>query len=393
MKQIKLIIACALLISLTANVSAQGRNSAITGQTKNYISTGMPILLIASDAISGAMGDVGAATTPDMYSGHWNNAKFAFIDSKFGVSTTYTPWLRNIGVGDMNLLYLSLYKKINARSTFAASVTYFSLGDIDGTDEQGNLTLTMHPNEFATDATYAMKLSDELSIAATGRFIRSDLTNGQDISDGSSRSTTKPANSFAADLGMYWQHDLEGNQQVAIGGFISNLGAKLSYSDDDTHKEFLPTNLRLGARYTTDIDSYNDISFMFDVNKLLVPTPPVTVGDETYSDYYANRTEYANTGVIRGALQSFYDAPGGITEELHELQLSAGAEYWYKKTLAVRAGYFYEHDTKGGRQYATVGFGVRYNLMQFDFAYLIPTTRFRNNPLSNTVRITLSLKF
>ena len=252
MKQIKLIIACALLISLTANVSAQSRASAISGQNKNFISTGMPILLIASDAISGAMGDVGAATTPDMYSGHWNNAKFAFIDDKLGVSTTYTPWLRNIGVGDMNLLYLSIYKKINARSTFAASVTYFSLGDIDGADEQGNLTLTMHPNEFAADATYAMKLGDELSIAATGRFIRSDLTNGQDISDGSSRSTTKPANSFAADLGMYWQHDLDNNQQVAVGGFISNLGAKLSYSDDDTHKEFLPTNLRIGARYTTD---------------------------------------------------------------------------------------------------------------------------------------------
>lgn len=393
MKQIKLIIACALLISLTDNVAAQNRTSAITGQTKNYISTGMPILLIASDAISGAMGDVGAATTPDMYSGHWNNAKYAFIDGKLGVSTTYTPWLRNIGVGDMNLLYLSFYKRINPRSTFAASVTYFSLGDIDGTDEQGNLTLTMHPNEFAADATYAMKLSDELSIAATGRFIRSDLTNGQDVSDGSSRSTTKAANSFAADLGMYWQHELENSQQVAVGAFISNLGAKLSYSDDDTHKEFLPTNLRVGARYTTDIDNYNDISFIVDMNKLLVPTPPVTVGDETYSDYYPDRTAYASTGVIRGAIQSFYDAPGGFAEELRELQFSAGTEYWYKKTLAARAGYFYEHDTKGGRQYATVGFGVRYNLMQFDFAYLIPTTSFSNNPLSNTVRITLSLQF
>lgn len=392
MKQIKLILACALLAGLSANLMAQSdRQTGLTGQTKNYISTGMPILLIAPDAVSGAMGDVGAATTPDTYSAHWNNAKFAFIENDLGISTTYTPWLRNLGVGDMNLLYLGAYKKINNRSTMAASLTYFSLGDIDRTDAEGNGQGVMMPNEFAFDATYAMKLSDELSIAATGRFMRSDLTNGQEISDGSGYVTTKPANSFAADLGFYWQHEMDNNQELALGAFFSNLGAKLSYSDDDTKKEFLPANLRIGARYSMDIDASNRISFMVDANKLLVPTPPVSVGDTTYGDYYHNLTEYYQTGVMRGILQSFIDAPGGISEELREFQLSAGAEYWYKHTLAARMGYFYENDTKGGRQYATVGFGLKYNLMQFDFAYLIPTTSFSSNPLSNTIRISLTL--
>lgn len=379
----------ALAIGLACSANAQYL-SALTGQTNNYISTGMPILLIAPDATAGALGDVGAATVPDIYSAHWNGAKFAFIEGDLGFSTTYTPWLRNLGVGDMNLLYLGEYKRINSRSTVAASLTYFSLGEIQSTDSEGNSNGTMNPNEFAADITYAMKLGEELSLGASGRFIQSDLTNGQNVSDGSGYVTTKPGHSLAADLGLYWQHPIDGAQTLALGVFVSNLGAKLSYSDDDTRQEFLPANLRVGVRYSYEIDESNKISVMADVNKLMVPTPPVTVGDSTYSRYYRNQTEYYNTGVMRGIIQSFYDAPGGLGEELRELQLSAGAEYWYKNTLAARAGYFYEDDTKGGRQYATVGFALRYNVMQFDLAYLIPTTSISNNPLSNTIRISLT---
>ena len=379
----------ALAIGLACSANAQYL-SALTGQTNNYISTGMPILLIAPDATAGALGDVGAATVPDIYSAHWNGAKFAFIEGDLGFSTTYTPWLRKLGVGDMNLLYLGEYKRINSRSTVAASLTYFSLGEIQSTDSEGHSNGTMNPNEFAADITYAMKLGEELSLGASGRFIQSDLTNGQNVSDGSGYVTTKPGHSLAADLGLYWQHPIDGAQTLALGAFVSNLGAKLSYSDDDTRQEFLPANLRVGVRYSYEIDESNKISVMADVNKLMVPTPPVTVGDSTYSRYYRNQTEYYNTGVMRGIIQSFYDAPGGLGEELRELQLSAGAEYWYKNTLAARAGYFYEDDTKGGRQYATVGFALRYNVMQFDLAYLIPTTSISNNPLSNTIRISLT---
>jgi hypothetical protein len=391
MKKIRILLASAIVLSLAMSTPLAAQNGRTTGQNQNYISTGMPILLISPDAIASGLGDAGAASLPDIYSAHWNNAKFAFVDGSLGFSTTYTPWLRHLGVGDMNLLYLGGYYRINNRSTAAASLTYFSLGEIQSTDVEGNPLGIMNPNELAFDMTYAMKLNEELSLGATGRFIQSDLTNGQILSDGSSYVTTKPARSLAADIGLYWQHAIDKEQDIALGAFISNMGAKLSYSDDDTKKEFLPTNLRIGGRYTNQLDEYNEISLLLDLNKLLVPTPPTTIGDETYSDYYHNRAEYYQTGVMRGAIQSFYDAPGGLTEELHEIQISTGVEYWYKQTLAARAGYFFEHDTKGGRQYATFGFGLRYNIMQFDLAYLVPTTSFSSNPLTNTVRISLTV--
>lgn len=393
MKKIVTLISCTLLLSFAHKTFAQNPNQSqgLTGQTKNYISTGMPILLCAPDAVASALGDAGVASTPDIYSGHWNNAKFAFIEGDMGFSTTYTPWLRNLGVGDMNLLYLGGYKSINSRSTVAASLTYFSLGEIQSTNSDGSDNGTMNPNEFCFDVTYAMKLNEELSLGATGRFVNSDLTNGQGVStEAGSYIATKPARSLSADLGVYWQHPIDNSQEFAMGAFVSNLGAKLSYSNDDTKKEFMPANLRVGARYTNEIDNSNKISLMVDFNKLLVPTPPKTVGDSTYSNYYYDLNEWYATGVMRGAIQSFYDAPGGFGEEMREIQVSAGAEYWYKNTLAVRAGYFFEHETKGGRQYATFGFALKYNVVQFDLSYLVPTTAFSSNPLKNTVRISLT---
>ena len=384
MKKLTLLtILITLVGSLWAQTSWLGQNS-----NQNYISTGMPILLIAPDAISSGMGDVGVATTPDAYSAHWNNAKFAFVDGLMGISTTFTPWLRNLKVGDMNLLYLGGYRRVNNRSTVAASLTYFSLGDIDMTDIEGNIVTELHPNEFAIDATYALMITDNLSLGATGRFMRSDLTNGQTINDGGGNQETHAANSLAADIGLYYQQSVSKMEDIALGAFISNLGAKLSYSDDNNNREFLPANLRVGGRYTNKIDDYNKVSFMVDINKLLVPTPHF----RTYNvDGIQSLTDYNNISTMAGALQSFSDAPGGFNEELQELQLSAGAEYWYAETFAVRAGYFFEHANKGGRQYATVGFGLRYNIFSFDFSYLIPTARLSTNPLSNTIRISLSM--
>lgn len=368
---------------LTAQTSWLGQSS-----NQNYISTGMPILMIAPDAVSSGMGDVGAATTPNAYSAHWNNAKFAFVEGTMGVSTTFTPWLRNLNVGDMNLLYLGGYYRINPRSAVAASITYFSLGDIDMTDVTGLKIMDLHPNEYAIDATYALKLTDNLSLGATGRFVRSDLTNGQTINDGSGNSETHAANSLAADIGLYYQRPVSKNEEIALGAFISNLGAKLRYSEDNNNQEFLPANLRIGGRYTNRIDDYNKVSVMVDVNKLLVPTPKF----RTYSqDSIQSLSDYNNIGVVAGALQSFGDAPGGFSEELQELQLSVGAEYWYAETFAVRAGYFFEHKNKGGRQYVTAGFGLRYNIFAFDFSYLVPTAKLSTDPLAHTIRISLSM--
>ncbi len=390
MKRLNLFI---LLVVVACMVQAQEKgpnagNTSITGQSKvknNYISTGMPILLIAPDAISSALGDAGVASTPDANSAHWNNAKFVQSEAKGGITTTYTPWLRHLGVSDMNLLYLGGYYKINKRHAVGASVTYFSLGELQSTDEEGNDRGTFKPNEFALDATYSLLVADGLSIGASFRYIRSDISNGMDIGN----TTTKAANSFAADIGIYYNREIDQQNEFAVGGFISNLGAKLSYSDDDTQKEFLPTNLRLGARYTYHVDNYNKLNVLFDINKLLVPTPPLSDG----SKYYANRTEYNQTNVIKGAIQSFYDAPGGFKEEMQEIQLSLGAEYWYSDMFAARLGYFYENKYKGGRQYLSVGAGIRYNVFGFDFSYLIPTTTISNNPLTHTVRISLSVDF
>lgn len=354
----------------------------------NYISTGMPILQIAPDAISSAMGDAGVASNPDANSTHWNNAKFAFADNKYGISTTYTPWLRNLGVSDMNLLYLAGYGKINERSALAASLIYFSLGEIQHTGETGEDLGTFFPNEFAFDLTYAMKLADNLSLGATGRFSRSDLTQGQTVG----ASTTKAANALSADIGIYYQTQIDQRNEVAAGLHISNLGSKLRYSDDDTESEFLPANLRFGARYTMKPDEYNKINFLLDFNKLLVPTPPIKDEDGSWvSGAYTDINDYRMTGSIQGAINSFFDAPGGLREEMSEFTISAGAEYWYQETFAGRLGYFYEPGVKGGRQYLTMGLGLKYNIFDIDFAYLLPTAAMANNPLSNTIRISLTV--
>ena len=379
-----------ILFLIAATVLAGAVNaqySHYTGQSNNYIHTGSPILQIAPDAISGALGDAGAAYEPNAYSSHWNNAKIAFAPLDMSISTTYTPWLRKLDA-EMNFLYLGGYKRINKRSAIAASLTYFTLGKIEHTDDQGHSLGEFRPNEFVVDATYSMKLSDYLALGATVRYIHDDLTQGLDVQD----QTTKAANGLAADVGLYLQTDIDKQQQLAAALTISNLGSKLSYSDDDTENEFLPANLRLGGRYSYEIDDYNKVSVLLDLNKLLVPTPPIwNDEDSIWTGLYSDMTDYRQTSSVLGALQSFYDAPGGIGEELREVSLSLGAEYWYREVFAARMGYFYEHKTKGARQYLTLGIGIKYNKMAFDLSYLVPTSSFSTNPLANTVRVSLTL--
>lgn len=356
----------------------------LTGKVENgnrIISTGVPLLLIAPDSRAGAMGDVGAASRPDANSIHWNAAKLSFMEKQAGLTFTYSPWLREI-VSDIKLMYLSGYYRFDERNTLGASLTYFSLGSIDFFSEDGQATGTYKPNEFAFDVAYSMKLSENLSMSLTGRYIRSDLTQGQNVGT----TSTHAANAGAADLGLYYQNkiDLEMPSQYAFGVQISNLGSKISYSDN-MESSFLPANLRIGGRYSMDFDQFNNLSVMADFNKLLVPTPPV-YDDE--GNIFAGKDP--NVGVLQGAIQSFYDAPNGLKEELQEISMSLGLEYWYNKILAVRAGYFYEAKNKGARKYLTLGAGLRYNVMGLDISYLISTSSLNNNPLKNTLRVSLS---
>ena len=344
--------------------------------------TGVPVLLIAPDSRAGAMGDVGVASAPDANSIHWNAAKLAFAESQTDVTFTYSPWLRNM-VPDISLSYLAGYYKVNDRSAIGASLTYFSLGDMKFTDEQQQDRGTFSPNEFAIDVAYSMKLTDNFSASVTGRYIRSDLTQGQTVGT----TPTFAAQAGAADVGFYYQNEIKGEtpSSYALGLQISNLGSKISYSDN-TVKEFLPANLRIGGRYTSNFDQFNEVSFMLDFNKLLVPTPAIYLdGEVVYG-------KAANVGSIQGALQSFSDAPNGFREELQEISISAGAEYWYRKFFAVRAGYFYENAKKGNRQYLTFGAGLKYNVMKIDIAYLVTTAKVSNNPLKNTLRVSLSFE-
>lgn len=382
----------AKLLAITAAIalafSANAQKKEIGGQ--NYISTAMPIIMVSPDATASGMGDVGVASKPDANSQHWNNAKLAFVEDKAGFAMTYTPWLRKLGVGDMNLLYLGGYYSVNNRSTIGGSVTYYSVGDVNFTSEEGQDLGTYNPNEFTIDLSYSMKLNDQIALGASGRYLRSDLTQGQDVGT----TSTRAGNAIAADIGLYYQDKLSATPsmpgELALGLFISNLGSKISYSDDDNEKDFLPANLRLGGRYTLNLDDYNQFSMLLDFNKLLVPTPPVYDEDGNIIAGKNDRAE--DISVMQGVFQSFYDAPNGFKEELQEIQISVGAEYWYSQLFAVRAGYFYEHKNKGGRQYITFGGGIRYNMFTFDLSYLLALSK-TQNPLANTIRISLGMNF
>ena len=308
----------------------------------NAIQTAVPFLTIAPDSRSGGMGDVGAATSPDLNSQHWNPAKFAFVKGNGGIGISYSPWLRNL-IGDINLAYLSGYYRLDQRQVLSASLVYFSLGDITFTDIYGNTTMNFNPNEFAVDVGYSRAFSDYISGGLAFRYIYSNLTGGQTVGG----AETKPGHSIAADVSMYYNHPIKISGMDGNAGFgvnISNIGTKISYTDDQD-PDFIPTNLRMGGVFELEIDEYNSIAFNFDINKLLVPTPPIYYepGDTLSSgdivqngDQIIKEGKDPNVSVPVGMFQSFYDAPGGFQEELHEITYSFGLEYWYNKIFAIR---------------------------------------------------------
>jgi len=390
------LVSLLILVIVMLNTNAQNPNTWLGQDPINTITTSVPFLMIAPDARSGSMGDAGVSSTPDANSMHWNPAKYAFIDGNMGFSVSYSPWLKKL-VNDINLAYLSGYYRVDDEQVIGASLRYFSLGDINFTDNQGGDMGTYRPNEFAVDATYSRKLSTNLSGAVAARFIYSNLTMGQYVQG----LQTHPGTSVAADVAVYWNKDisladLEGN--LAWGVNISNIGAKISYTDNTT-KDFIPTNLRFGPSLTVDFDEFNSMSFMVDINKLLVPSPPIyELNDSTGQQVFGPDGRPIildgmdpEVSVATGMLHSFYDAPDGFNEEIREFSFSVGVEYWYDKQFAIRGGFFYEDRTKGNRKYFTLGAGLKYNVFGLNFSYLIPIEQ--QNPLENTLRFSLLFDF
>ena len=354
----------------------------------NTITTSVPFLIIGPDSRSGGMGDVGVASTPDANSMHWNPAKNAFVEDDMGFAINYVPWLRSL-VPDISLSYLSGYLKRNDKETIGMSLRYFSLGDITFTDINSNVIGQYKPNELAISTAYARKLSNHYSLAIAVRYIYSDLTGGQTLTGGLG---THAGQSIAADISSYFQQEVriaKKDFDWTMGLNISNLGNKISYTETAV-RDFIPINMRFGTSIGTNFDDYNSMSIEFDVNKLLVPTPP-----HYNDDGEINGGMDPDVSVVNGVFQSFWDAPGGTKEEFRELNYSVGLEYWYAQQFAVRAGYFYEHPTKGDRQYFTMGAGVKYNVFALDFSYLIDASSSINgsNPLANTLRFTLIFDF
>ena len=386
-----IIIGVAILFVAIVNSFAQSdQTDELLKNKLNTITTAVPFLIIAPDARAGGMGDIGVASSPDANSMHWNPAKYGFIKKDFGISVSYSPWLRKL-VNDINLAYLTGYKKINDRQVVAMSLRYFSLGSITFTDNTGNETNHYKPNEFSIDAAYAFRFTNTISGAIAFRYIYSNLTGGGVINN----LNTKAGQSGAADVSLYYEKPIEMKKlssSIAVGLNISNIGAKISYTDN-LDRDFIPTNLRLGVGYNLNIDKVNTMSFLVDFNKLLVPTRPTYFVDsfDNAGNRVIDKGKDPDVGIVRGMIQSFYDAPGGFGEEVKEINYSLGLEYWYAKQFSIRAGYFNESKTKGNRKYVTFGAGLRYSIFGLDFSYLLPVTQ--HNPLENTLRFSLLFDF
>ena len=393
-------------------VNAQLSTQVLAGKQINTITTAVPFLLITPDSRSGAMGDVGVAISPDANSIHWNPAKLAFIKNDAGFSMSYSPWLRKL-VNDINLAYVTGYKKIDEFSTVSASLRYFSLGNITFTDQTGGTIRDFNPNEFALDAAYARKLSDNFSVGLAARYVNSNLTGGTSVQG----ANTKAGQSVAADVSAFYQSnefEIKDRKAIIAAGLnVSNIGAKMAYTDG-ADRDFIPTNLRLGTALNLELDEFNKFTVAFDANKLLVPTAPVyqTVNGQVVYDIESKPIVFSgrnnNVGVASGMFGSFTDAPGivitdenGTTtevvkgsrfkEELSEINLSVGGEYLYNNVFAVRAGYFYEAPTKGNRQFVSMGLGLKYQVFQLDLSYLVALTQ--QSPIANTIRFSLLFNF
>lgn len=366
----KFIVSAVTLLLFAGHAGAQS----VTGSdsSNRAITTAVPFLTITPDARHAGMGDAGAASSADPSASYWNPAKLVRIDKTSGGSMSYTPWLGKI-VNDMNIFYLSGFYKLNREEAVAASLKYFDMGEIFFRDAANNPLGDFNPRDWALDVTYSRMLTESFSVGISGRYISSNLTgvfsnNGVDA---------KPGRSAAVDVGVFYSSPIVSSRiaNLNLAAVITNIGGKISYSDDN-NKSFLPTNLRLGSALTTELDPYNSFTFLLDFNKLLVPTPTPTSQDES---------------MLGGMFGSFTDAPGGFQEEMQEITTSIGIEYWYNAVFAGRIGYFNEAKEKGNRKYLTLGLGFRKDRFGFDMAYLVPTNG-RENALAETIRFTIMLQ-
>ena len=395
--KVKAFILMAVMVVVGVRLYAQNQHE-ILGQSlnPNVITTAVPFVSISPDARGGSMGDCGVASEADVYSMHYNPAKYTFMDQKMSIGLGYSPWLRNL-VPDMNLAYLAFATKLNKESALGATLRYFNCGNITFVDGNGQNPMEYKPNEWALDVTYSRMLTEYLSGAVAGRFILSNLTGNYDAESGAGWSV-------AADVAVYYKRPVEWfsdmDSDFSWGVCVNNIGSKVSYKFTSLDKDFIPTTLRFGPSLKLQLDEYNSLAFMVDVTKLLVPTPP-TYYPGTDSLVYGMSD---NVSVPVGIIQSFYDAPGysfndqgervgkgAFYEELCEYNVGVGAEYWYNNVFAVRAGYFNETALKGNRKYITLGAALKYNVFGLDVSYLVPVNgTVGTNPLENTLRFNLT---
>lgn len=364
------------LIGITQIVEAQ------SAQPINVVTTAVPFLRISADARAAGMGDLGVATSPDANGGFWNLAKVPYNVSKGGISASYTPWLKDI-LNDVYLASVAGYYKFDELQAISGSLRYFSLGNIQFTDNLGNDLNTFRPRELGVDVGYSRKLSEKSGIGVGLKYIYSNLAQGP-----AAGNNYKAASAVAGDLAYFYNGHNDLGQGWAFGAVLSNLGSKISYTDNADQKDYIPANLGLGTTYTRVFNSANSLMFGIDVNKLLVPTPPA---DPATPEQLA---AYRSKGVMNSWISSFSDAPDGFSEEMKEFQISVGAEYWYNNQFALRTGYFHEDKTKGNRRYFAMGVGIKYQSFGLDFSYLIPSgSGVDRNPLSNTLRFSLHFSF
>lgn len=366
----------------------------------NTVLSTLPFLRITPDARSGAMGDVGVALKPDAHSMHFNASTLAFSEEKSGIGVTYTPWLTNFNLDDIFLAYISGYYKLDKNQAVGGSIRYFSLGDIQFTDEMGTLLDVGRPREIEGAVFYTRKLGDNFSASLTGKYIYSNLATGQNVRGVDIVS----ARSYGADLGLNYRKKvtLSGYKgELSVGLAITNIGSKVSYTANAPVREYIPTNLGLGTALTLDFDKYNSMTFALDINKLMVPTPVARqMFDENGSPRENPKWDEDKDGIgdflqkslFAAMLGSFSDAQGGFREELQEYTFGLGVEYWYDKQFAARLGYYYENPLKGNRRFFTVGAGIKYNIFGINLSYLVPTSNIPN-PLDNTLRFSLLFDF
>jgi hypothetical protein len=368
----------ALVMLLGGVITAQAQ----TNTNLNTVTTAVAFLRINPDTRSSGMGDAGIATSPDAYSIWHNQAKTPFNTGKAGLSVNYTPWLRDLSINDVYFATIAGYYKMDEQSAISASVRYFSLGDVQFTDQLGNDLNTFRPREFAINAGYSRKLSSKNSLGVAVTYINSKLASGN-----VNNTNYKTGSSVAGDLHFFHNGTKENGSGVNWGATLSNLGAKVSYTSDASQKDFIPANLGLGVAYTKVFDESNKITFALDLNKLLVPTPPTDTASATLA-------AYRNKGVVSSWFSSFSSGSGGGNEAIREVNVSVGAEYWYNNQFAFRAGYFYENPTKGARKFFSIGAGLKYNMFGLNFSYLFPSGSGANrSALSNTYRFGLVFDF